>query len=488
MMTNPTIQVPADKYHHAEVDLNRLQYKGLPLGICSSYYLDRTYIGDFDHRLLVQIWQLVRYLIKHIRKRRYLKNYHVSLIYFKTGRDRHYCAMEKAIRKGCTEPNKVLIIGPQGETDLSTGRVLYHVGLKESVEITYFLYRHRMAIRTILQSLQLSASQQRAYWWFLIRQLAKGLSLRWLLTQQEGLRLVGADYDRGNDSCTLFAAARSLQKPSFTLQHGVINPPVGFAPINADEIWVWGDMARLQLIASGVPDSCIHLTGTPIVETLTLTQEERFRIKQQLQLKSGKTIVLALSRPDKADDLKLVKLFHAIRQQYGKDEDNFVVKVHPTYPDTDYSWITNEFGLAVLPIRIPYPDFMNIVDVLLAHNSGIATEVLYYHKQVGILDVLDQSLGNGMELHKYLNVPLLKTADDFQQLVDAEMNRLPVETTQPHCSNASFINTHYIENQMNHSFSPFYLTGQASIDYIAQLLKHRLAGNGFNANGSRPLE
>jgi len=59
---------------------------------------------------------------------------------------------------------------------------------------------------------------------------------------------------------------------------------------------------------------------------------------------------------------------------------------------------------------------MNIVDILLTHTSGIAAEVLYYNKKVGILDILDESPGNGLELNKYFEVPLIKHPFTFRNL------------------------------------------------------------------------
>jgi|GEM_PF-3170207 len=415
----------ARQLHEAEAALNGLQYEGLELGVTLSFFFDRTFYGYFDQRPFAHFCELCLYLAKTIGKANYLKDHKVSLIYYKSGNHRHSNMLEKVVRQAVTDKDKALIIGPTGASDVDTSRVFYHAGLRELIKISVFLYRHYSFITDTLKPLLLSDRQKRAFWFFLIRQLEKGVSLKQFISRQSSLKLIGADYDRGADSSLFFAVAEALKLFGFNFQHGVINPPVGYAPLNADEIWVWGEMARLQLLSSGVANQRIRIVGTPIVESLILSEKVRSEVLQSLHLKSGKTIVLALSQPDKINDLKLVSLFQAISQQYGTQQDNFLVKIHPSYPSSDYAWVETAFNLTVLPKEIPYLDFLNIVDILLAHTSGIATEVLHYGKRVGILDILDQSPGNGKELNTYFNVPLLKSADDFQVLLKQPVNEVP---------------------------------------------------------------
>jgi hypothetical protein len=423
-MTDP--QVLADRLHQAEAELNDFSLEGLSLGVCSSYFFDSTFYNYFDLTWKTQFSTLLQTLGKSLFKQRFLKNYHDRVYYLKTGRDRHYCTMEQAVRSASTPDANVLIVGPMGHADLYTGGVFFHTGFYSLLKIYAYIQKNKSRINPILEILELTKNQQRSFLLHLSAKLLKALSAKRFLIKQSQLMLLGADFDRGVNACCWFAAAQSLKIKSFTLQHGVINPPVGFAPVHADEIWAWGEMARKQLLKAGVPEHQIRLTGTPIVETLELSTDDKERVMTNLGMNTGRTIVLALSRPVKEDDRKLVQFFQSIREKYGNPDDNFVVKVHPSYPNANYNWIYEEFGLTVLPIGLPYADFINIVDILLAQNSGIAAEVLHYGKKVGILDVLDQIPSNGMELHTWLNVPLLKTSEDFEKLERSSFNSLAI--------------------------------------------------------------
>ncbi|HJT30511.1 MAG TPA: hypothetical protein VJ783_00485, partial [Pirellulales bacterium] len=57
--------------------------------------------------------------------------------------------------------------------------------------------------------------------------------------------------------------ARRHGARSLVVQHGAPCGPFGFAPLAADEICVWGDSTREQLLDWGVADSRIHVTGWP---------------------------------------------------------------------------------------------------------------------------------------------------------------------------------------------------------------------------------
>ncbi|HEX7447495.1 MAG TPA: hypothetical protein VF306_08115 [Pirellulales bacterium] len=59
------------------------------------------------------------------------------------------------------------------------------------------------------------------------------------------------------------AMARRHGVGSLVVQHGAPCGPFGFAPLAADEICVWGESTRQQLLDWGVDDARIHVTGWP---------------------------------------------------------------------------------------------------------------------------------------------------------------------------------------------------------------------------------
>lgn len=64
------------------------------------------------------------------------------------------------------------------------------------------------------------------------------------------------------------AAARRHGATTHVVQHGVPAVRLGFAPLAADRICTWGEGSRHQLLAWGVPDHKIRVTGSPWHERL----------------------------------------------------------------------------------------------------------------------------------------------------------------------------------------------------------------------------
>ncbi len=411
------IKIDAKLLHETEISLNRLKYHGLEIGNILSYYFDRLYCKDFDKRFFWNLIVLLYYFVKPVDRKRLLSNYQKKMVYFRTGQHRHLKSMQEAITDNRLLQNETLVIGSKNEQEID-GSVFYSSSLMDLAKIISFLASNKKMIVSSLKPLHLPIKIKVIVFIDLILQLLKASSLKKFITLQKSTVLIGADYDRGCDASLFFAVAKSLHIKSFTFQHGVLNPPVGYSPVNADEIWVWGDMARMQLQQLGVPAHKIRVTGTPIVENIEISDNIKERVLERYNLKKGSTVVLALSSPDKANDQKLVRFFAEIKEKYAGPNDNYVVKIHPARNYASYNWITNDFHIDILPHDIPYQDFLNIVDILLAHTSGIATEVLYYGKKVGIMDILDISAGNGMELNKYFHVPLLKKTSDFDKLLN----------------------------------------------------------------------
>ncbi len=59
------------------------------------------------------------------------------------------------------------------------------------------------------------------------------------------------------------AMARRHGVRSLVVQHGAPCGPFGFAPLTADEICVWGESTREQLLHWGIDDARIHVSGWP---------------------------------------------------------------------------------------------------------------------------------------------------------------------------------------------------------------------------------
>jgi len=413
------IKIDYKVLHQVERELNSIQYKGLEIGNLLSYYFDRLYRNDYNFNWFKKILIVIYYFIKPVSKKQILINHQKDIIYFRTGEHRHYQNMQSALSDSAEINNKTLYISPRNNQGID-GKVFFLSLFVDFFQTLFFLIGNFQILNRKFKPLGLPFSLKIQILTDLHLQLIKANSLKRFIQLQLETKLIGADYDRGSESSLFFAVAKAMQIPSFTFQHGVLNPPIGYSPVNANEIWVWGEMAKKQLIKLGVSNKKIRITGTPIVQNIEITATVREKLLHKYQIKPGKNIVLALSSPNKPNDIKLVEFFSAIKKEHANSADNFFVKIHPARKYEQYRWIKDTYNINILPHDIPYKDFMNIVDILLTHTSGIAAEVLYYNKKVGILDILDESPGNGLELNKYFGVPLIKHTFTFRDFYNKE--------------------------------------------------------------------
>jgi len=161
-----------------------------------------------------------------------------------------------------------------------------------------------------------------------------------------------------------------------------------------------------------VEKSRIKITGTPIIQKTLLQDKHKTLTKYGLNHK--KKVILAIN-PIKLDyNLMLMKLFSEIKENVNNSDFDFLIKLHPSQNYKQYKWIEDRFKIDILPINISFKELVSITEILLTHNSGLANEVLYNRIKVGILDILPIPSGNGEELYKYLNVPFVRSVEDFQ--------------------------------------------------------------------------
>jgi hypothetical protein len=410
-------ELRAKKMRQLEAELNKIKFNNVKIGSVMALYWGQIFGNSLDMRILRHISFLFYYHFIAFKPKPKFKDFNKTLLYFKTGNHKHLQFLEDAVVSDDYLRSHTLVVGQGGASVLEKKDVMDIFNLKDLIKIWSFFSHRGLDIWNILKGYQISKFDRVMLFLLLFCQLTKVQSLVRFLTTQKSTLLVGGDYDRGADTAVWFAVANALKLKSFTFQHGVINPPYGYNPLIADEIWVWGEMAKQQLISLGVCAIQIEIVGTPIIEKIEISDKIRKSVLEKLNLKKGINVILALSTPNLVYDKKLVGFLKEIQILYGKPEDNFLVKLHPARKTENFKWVTDEFGIKLLPNPMAQSEFMNIADIVLAHSSGLATEALLNGIKVGILDMLPISSGNGLEIHKYCGVPLLKKVSDFEKLI-----------------------------------------------------------------------
>ena len=389
--------------HKTELKLNSIKYNGIELGNLISCYLDIFYVNKFNISWIKKILFFIYYLIKPFSKKKIFKNKNKKFIYFCSGPFRHMKELKKTILERKNIKNQTLVVSLKNLNGLDE-KVFYLSNVNDYLKTLIFLFKNFKAIEKILKPNNFFLFEKIIFFIELHMQLLKANSLRNFILSQPQTKLIGSDFDRGYESALFFAVAKSLKIESFVFQHGALNPPFGFYPVNADEYWAWGEMSKKQLIKFGVSSKKIHIVGTPIVQDV----KPHKIISKQIKIKKRKNIILALSTNIKSKNLKMVKFFSNIKKFNSDLSYDYYVKIYPSLSVNECYWIKNTYNIDILPPTLSFDNFINTTDILLTDSSSVANEALYYKKKIGIIDIYPSIQHNGKELNKYLKVPLIK--------------------------------------------------------------------------------
>lgn len=405
----------AKELRKLEVELNKITFNQVCIGSILADTWARIYSDKFNFNIISAVLKVFkRHLKVHWREQKaeFSKKH---ILYFKSGEHHHHEKMLWSIIGEEQMKNSVIIIGAGENYDINKSRIVDRLAIFDLLTIWKFYFTQFIEINKLLKCYCFSFKIKLSIYLDLFIQLIK---VQFWINYFEGnreTRLVGGDYDRGKDSAPLFAVAASLGINSFTLQHGVINPPYGYSPIVADKILVWGEMAKCQLIEMGEKENNIIPVGNPNLENIPLKGGVKKEILRKLQLPEGKNVVLAINPIRKEYNHQLISFLGKLRAIDSSF--NYYVKLHPAQKTGDYLWVEQKFGIKLLPNPFPLDNFIPFVDILLTHNSGLASECLYYDIPIGIIDILPIDAGNGTELHKYYGVSILKAVNDFNNIV-----------------------------------------------------------------------
>ena len=322
-----------------------------------------------------------------------------NILYYKSGDKNHHNQIFNSIN---SISKGVILTG--GTIDATINSSVFNINFKNYIELIKWKNNSYNKFKLILNRNGIEKNILSLYVDLLINLLRFNF---WdAFFQRNKIKLLLGDYDRGNASAPIFVAAKKYKTPSVVIQHGVINPPYGYTPLIADIVFVWGKMQKKQYLELGVTDERIVITGTPIVSKIATINK--------VKLNTKKNIVLAVNPIKKEYIKQQIDTFSQLAQ---KDNYNLYIKVHPSQNvSTVKKMLDNEF-IKILSKDIKFSDFVNMCDVLVTHNSGLANECILNEIPVIILDNLPISAGNGVELNTFCNVPLVNNVEQLNKQI-----------------------------------------------------------------------
>jgi hypothetical protein len=225
------------------------------------------------------------------------------------------------------------------------------------------------------------------------------------------------EYDRGVLWSCLTLAARSLNIPSFTLQHGVLGEQaVGYVPLVADKIFCWGETSREALVGAGARPEQILIGGCPRLDRELAASTAQARRK--LGLDAAKQVVMLATAPyAETERARLVELFAGCMERFPDAAG--IVRLHPSEKIAEYR------RLAAAHVRLRFlenrdatlDESLAAADVVVVHNSGIGSDALVKRRPTIVVDLPPAPLGHGRDLIEQARCPCATTVDELHASV-----------------------------------------------------------------------
>ena len=399
-----------------QVELERLlnadECDGMPLGELLVDEIREALGGTSTFTVRPYLVSFASLVVKAIRKPVEIPDLKATVIYFRSGNLTHHQAIERSVKSGLKGPESMTVLRSGGAGDFHVRDALQCLRPRDVVVAVKQVTRSRRHIRACVARAGESKSVANRFSAALFAQFLRARGLESFLRTQSETRFLSADFDRGALTAPLFLAARRMNLPSGSIQHGALLPAEtlsGFTPLIADTIGVWGTAVRDQLIKEGEPPESVVVVGCP---TLRGGQPKE----------SGSTpathreVYLALSEPDIFKERQVVSFFLKIAEG-GASRYGFKVKLHPGRDRSAYQWISDDFGIDLVPEGVPIEQFAASAAAVLITGSSLGLSMLSSGVRVGVVDIPEAASKMSRDYVNYLKVPAVGSVEDFDHLM-----------------------------------------------------------------------
>lgn len=227
--------------------------------------------------------------------------------------------------------------------------------------------------------------------------------------RQETPALIVTEYDRNYLWSCLILAARKLGIPCITLQHGVTES-VGFSPVLADKIVVWGEFDRDKLIAAGEDPGKIMIGGCPRLTRECAAGVDESRIK--LGLDPDMPTILYATSP-LVEYVPDVEMFCEAVDTAGRVAG--LVRLHPSDPISNYESIRRRHPGVVFSENsaASLDECLAAANLVVVRSSGVGSDALIKRRPVVVMNPNASLAGHDRDLVEAAGCPHARSVADL---------------------------------------------------------------------------
>lgn len=224
-------------------------------------------------------------------------------------------------------------------------------------------------------------------------------------------KMVVTEFDRNAMASCLVLAARERGLRTSTLVHGVINPPHGYTPVLADQIFCWGEHQRRQLMEMGTSPRKVLKTGAPHISNFIGV--DSLLVRKRMRIDLSTPVVMLATSPVKDIDRRI--LAETFCEALTKTILVGVVRLHPSEKLEFYANLARAYPAVRFLANgvLTIDEAMAVSDVVCCHDSSFGHEAVIKGKSVVVLDVLSTPLRGGLELVDSAGCPRVSSSQNL---------------------------------------------------------------------------
>jgi len=223
--------------------------------------------------------------------------------------------------------------------------------------------------------------------------------------------------DRHTYTSSLISTANKNHIQTFSMVHGVPGNTIGFTPLIANKVLVWGERQKQSFIKFGATDDKICVTGaTQLVKEIIGNKEQ---IKERLGLPNKIRVIVLATNPTKVEHrIMLYQLFCDAFRYLPKDQYYGLVKLHPSEEKSFYENFDKPSNVLIGDANvISFENTFALADMVCNYNSAFAIDTILRGLPLITINVDDKHLGQAKDYIEFGNLPQAKSGSELVDII-----------------------------------------------------------------------
>lgn len=218
------------------------------------------------------------------------------------------------------------------------------------------------------------------------------------LIRTERINMIIAFTDVLEFEKTAVVIGNSMGLPTLVLQHGVTGGDIGYVPLTADRMAVWGRISKDWMIRRDTNPDRLFVTGCPKFDLLPQSSVAKEEFRRKLKLIPDKNLIVLATEPfggdtsiEKEEEPEM--LFRIVLEAMREfPEIQFVIKPHPSEDVRFYKAIAKEMKAKVRVTKnVNLYELLSACDILMTGTSTVGLEAMMLGKPVIFMNLTGRS-------------------------------------------------------------------------------------------------